>query len=177
MKQIFLLILLLVGMMFAVYWLSIPENANKLFNGGLTDFTSEKKSEDKKVERKNILKIGKNEIIVEIADTENKIRVGLSSHTSLAENSGMLFIFEEQDERPVFWMKWMDFPIDILWIIDWKVSQITANVPTPKEAVQDLDLARYLANSPIDYVLELPAGNAKKLGIKAGDTISLPQNR
>lgn len=177
MKQIFLLILLLVGMMFTVYWLSIPENANKLFNGGLANFTSEKKSEEKKTENKNILKIGKNEIIVEIADTENKRRVGLSSHASLTENSSMLFIFEKQDERPVFWMKGMDFPIDILWINDGKVSQITANVPTPKEALQDSDLPRYLANNPIDYVVELPAGNAKKLGIRVGDTISLPQNR
>lgn len=173
MKQIILLFLLLIGVMFAAYWLSQTGNMGKI---KLANFNfSQESTPEADISNSKIVKIGKNEIKVEIANTDDKRRVGLSEHTSLADDSGMLFVFDKQNERPVFWMKGMEISIDIIWINDGRVAQITSNAPVPKEGTQDSDLPRYLPNDPVDYVLEIPAGQARKKGIKAGDPVEIPQ--
>ena len=52
---------------------------------------------------------------VEVADTLNEREKGLSGKQSLEINKGMLFIFEKETLSG-FWMKDMNFPIDIIWI-------------------------------------------------------------
>lgn len=59
--------------------------------------------------------IGGKKIRVDIADTVVTRTQGLSGRTSLAETDGMLFVFENAD-RYGFWMKDMNFAIDIIWI-------------------------------------------------------------
>ena len=56
-------------------------------------------------------------IAVEIADTPAERKQGLSGRASLPTGTGLLFIFNEQDYHS-FWMKEMNFPIDILWLDD-----------------------------------------------------------
>src|SRR3989304_3569969 len=79
---------------------------------------------------KNI-KIAEINIPVEIADTDEKRTKGLSGKSSLDEKSGMLFVFEKKGIIPIFWMKDMLIPIDMIWIREGKVVKIDKNVPAP----------------------------------------------
>ena len=56
-------------------------------------------------------------VAVEIADTPTEQAKGLSGRASLPAGTGLLFIFDQPDYYS-FWMKEMNFPIDILWLDD-----------------------------------------------------------
>ena len=51
---------------------------------------------------------------VVIADTQEKRTQGLSDSVQLALGTGMLFVFENERNNG-FWMKDMNYPIDIFW--------------------------------------------------------------
>lgn len=90
---------------------------------------------------------------------------GLSGYTSLPSDTGMLFIFPKP-ELPDFWMKDMNFSIDIVWITqNRKVIAVTSDI-SPKTYPKT-----YAPPSSVQFVLELAAGNAKKLGLEAGTTV------
>ncbi len=110
---------------------------------------------------------------VEIADTEEKRRRGLSDRNFMAEDEGMLFYFEAKNPEPVFWMKDTKFNLDLIWIKRNKIVSITQNVPAQKPGTPDKDLPRYSAPSLVDAVLEVNAGFAEKNGIKVGDEVRL----
>jgi uncharacterized protein len=122
--------------------------------------------------RGNSVTINDQRINLTLADTEEKRETGLSGRESLGENEGMLFTFD----RPGFygfWMRDMQFPIDIIFINEDKVITIYEDVPPPSEGEI---LAIYKPEEPADKVLELNAGKVKELGVKKGDTIDLPSN-
>lgn len=171
MKQIVALFILLVAIMFAAAWLSKNDNSAKLFRIVTNNLATE--SPDPALEPKKSIVVGSNVFEIEIADTQEKRQKGLSGRESLEKNTGMLFIFEKQNTRPPFWMKGMLVPIDIVWIDNDKVVQLNTEVPqeTGKEEKQ---LRQYMANQPIDYVLELPAGTVKETKIRVGDRVELP---
>ncbi|MEK7091081.1 MAG: DUF192 domain-containing protein [Patescibacteria group bacterium] len=114
--------------------------------------------------RPHQLSVGSVTINIEIADTENKRQQGLSNHTNLSDQSGMLFIFP-QPGRHSFWMKDMNFPLDFIWIRDGQVVQISTNIPTTQPPVT------LTPDQPVDQVLEVPAGFIDKYGIKVGDDV------
>ena len=121
---------------------------------------------------KNI-KIAEINIPVEIADTDEKRTKGLSGKSSLDEKSGMLFVFEKKGIIPIFWMKDMLIPIDMIWIREGKVVKIDKNVPAPVAGTPDSKLVNYSPGTPIDYVLEVNAGFSDKFKIKTGDSADL----
>ncbi len=114
---------------------------------------------------KNFLIINNTRINIEIADTDTKRVLGLSGRMSLAENSGLLFIFPKPQKVGI-WMKDMNFPIDIVWIdavhtiIDIKQAVSPDTFPTV-----------FYPRTSAMYVLELNAGFIKKHNIKIGDTV------
>ncbi len=109
--------------------------------------------------------INDQEFRAEIADTDEKRVLGLSGRENLPEDSGLLFIFPTSDYYP-FWMKDMNFPIDILWIDEnWTIVDITENVQ-PESYPQT-----FRPQTPAKYVLEINAGLSKDLNIKRGDKI------
>ena len=111
-------------------------------------------------------------IRVLVADTPQERAAGLSGYDGLPEDTGMLFVFPEP-RQPSFWMKGMEFALDIIWIADGRVVQIDASVlPAPKDTPDD-QLPRYRPDEPITHVLELSAGSADRLGITVGDRIAL----
>ena len=118
------------------------------------------------------LQINGKVIKVEVADTAEKRKKGLAGRESLAENEGMLFIFEREERYP-FWMKGLKFPLDFVWIKDNEVVDILENIPPPAKKQKDSDLPIYSAQTAINRVLELNAGTVQKLNIKVGDTVSL----
>lgn len=106
---------------------------------------------------------------VEIADTEELRTQGLSGRASLPSGHGMWFAFEDEAQR-TFWMKNMEFPLDIIWLNNEKeIIGIESQAQPPSEGVNDENLQRYV--SPIDtqFVLEVNAGAAAAIGLEIGD--------
>lgn len=116
---------------------------------------------------KNFIKIGGKEVAVEIVDNDEKRRLGLSGRKSLGKNEGMLFIFS-LPARHSFWMKDMNFPLDIIWINE--NNQILA---VSKNIVPETYPASFSPSEPVKYVLEVNAGWAEKNDIKTGDLLEI----
>ncbi|KKW28351.1 MAG: hypothetical protein A3K06_00395 [Candidatus Doudnabacteria bacterium RIFCSPHIGHO2_01_52_17] len=115
------------------------------------------------------LTLGGQEFLVEIADSPAEQIQGLSGRQSLCETCGMLFVFPEARVRS-FWMKDMNFPLDIIFIRGGKITEVFADVPIPSGG----NIRTVESTEPADQVLELNAGGAKKFGIEPGDPVELP---
>lgn len=111
------------------------------------------------------LAIGESTIYIDVADTVEERAQGLSGKESLAEDMGLLFVFESPD-RPGFWMKDMRFPIDIIWINSRKVVTGVEKDISP-ETYPNV----FRPNEAIKYVLEVQAGFAQRHGIDIGDEV------
>jgi uncharacterized membrane protein (UPF0127 family) len=55
------------------------------------------------------------EIQLRVANNEEERHLGLSYFKSLPQDQGMLFLFDKPGIYP-FWMKGMNFPLDIIWL-------------------------------------------------------------
>ncbi len=103
---------------------------------------------------------------VEVADTEPKREHGLMFRTELAGNQGMIFLFDE--EQPItMWMKNTYIPLDMVFIgSDWRIVHIATDT-------EPLSTDHIPSVQPALRVLEIAGGQAKKLGLAIGDTVSL----
>ena len=117
------------------------------------------------------IKVGEETVNVFVSDTDSARQTGLARHETLEFGQGMLFIFPEENITPAFWMKNVNFPIDIVWINDGAVTQIDTVQPEPD--VSDENLTLYSPGGPIDYVLEVPANFMFEKGLGVGDPIDL----
>jgi uncharacterized protein len=108
-------------------------------------------------------------INVELAQTPSRQEKGLGGRDFLVADSGMLFIFSDLAIR-IFWMKDMEFPLDIIWIKDNTIIGITANVPVP---ISQENLPIYASPAEVNYVLEVNAGFCEKNNFKIGDKANL----
>lgn len=104
-------------------------------------------------------------IALSVADTEAERVRGLSGKERLIDGEGMLFVFTSES-RYRFWMKEMNFPIDIIWLSeDGMIVDMHTDVsPSTYPEV-------FRPREPVRYVLELPAGFAKANNLKIGDRI------
>ena len=109
------------------------------------------------------LKIGVSLLNIEIAKTDLDRERGLSGRVELAENEGLLFIFDREGYYG-FWMKDMNFPIDIAWLDkNKKIIHIEENIlPETYPKI-------FNATSTSLYVLETRAEFFKNSKIKIGD--------
>ena len=108
---------------------------------------------------------------IELADTPEKRVQGLSGRPAVADDYGMLFIFDAED-RHGFWMKDMQVPIDIVWIdADGRIVHI-AHAVAPETYPEVLT-----PPSPARYVLETRAGYAKQQGWETGTQLDLASYR
>lgn len=121
--------------------------------------------EDMNTERQTI-RVGDQELFVEIADTLQLQVRGLSGRPSLGEQEGMLFVYESPQILS-FWMKDMNFAIDIIWIDGNRaITGIIANI-SPDTFPQT-----FSSVSPAQYVLEVPAGWAERHGVAKEDQVT-----
>lgn len=111
---------------------------------------------------------------VEIADTEEKRQTGYMYRPTIGEYNGMLFIFPQPVNYP-FWMKNVEFPLDIIFLSkELKVQDIKSNVPPCKQVdATQKNCPFYGPESTYQYVLEIKGGNAGKLGIIPGTEFSI----
>ncbi|MFH1447887.1 MAG: DUF192 domain-containing protein [Candidatus Micrarchaeota archaeon] len=97
----------------------------------------------------------------EVPMTPQGMQMGLMYREGLCDTCGMLFVFAEEG-RHGFWMKNMQFPIDIIFIDgDWRVVGIAQDVePCRKEPCET-----YVPNADAKYVLEINANSSREHGI------------
>ncbi len=114
--------------------------------------------------------LGGKTFAVDVADTPVLQERGLSGHAPLADNAGMLFVFGAPDKYG-FWMKEMNFPLDIIWISsDYHIVFMEKNLaPRTYPTI-------YYPASPAQYVLEISAGQTDTLNIKIGDAVNFTKN-
>lgn len=118
-------------------------------------------------------RVGGSVFQIEIANTLRSRAQGLSGRTNLKDADGMLFTFQ-MPAAYSFWMKDMNFPLDIVWIRSGAVIGISENAPPPSGKLSSV-LQTYVPPSVVDSVLEINAGLSQKLGLKIGDSAAMVQ--
>ncbi len=114
------------------------------------------------------VKIGDAKVLVELAVTPEEKAKGLMHREYLAEDRGMLFIFENE-RTPSFWMKNTLIPLDMVFInSDNKIVDILVAEPCKKDPCKS-----YTPKADAKYVLELNAGFSERHNAKIGDEVSL----
>jgi uncharacterized membrane protein (UPF0127 family) len=114
------------------------------------------------------ISIGKNNpVIVEIADSDASRAKGLMMRTFLPQGQGMLFVWPEEAPRTM-WMKDTFISLDMIFI------DAQGNIVGIVTDAAPHDLSPLGTDRPARYVLEVPAGDAKRLGLAVGQTLDLP---
>ncbi len=116
------------------------------------------------VEIKGVKIAGQN-IKVELALTETEQIQGLSGRRDLPAKEGMLFVFPQSANYP-FWMKDMNFPIDIIWLDEHKKV-----IYIKRDARPELFPENYGPEEDSKYVLEVVSGFSEKNNLKVGDRV------
>ena len=105
---------------------------------------------------------------VEIANDAFEIARGLMYRTTLAENRGMLFIFEGEQTLS-FTMKNTLIPLSIAFIgSEGRIVDIQDMKPL------DDDPPSYVSARPAQYALEVNQGFFEERGVEVGDRAELP---
>ncbi len=114
-----------------------------------------------------VTKSGRQSFDVEVMRNDADRARGLMYRRSMPANRGMLFDFERA--QPVtMWMKNTYLSLDMVFIrADGTIARIAADT-------EPLSTKVIPSNEPVLAVLELNAGTAAKLGIRAGDRVEHP---
>lgn len=104
-------------------------------------------------------------VAVAVADTPAEREQGLSGTTGLSMSEGMFFIFERDDQHS-FWMKDMEYAIDIIWI-----SAAKKVVYIEKGVAPDTFPHAFTPPTPARYVLEVPAGFSEAHDVRVGSDV------
>lgn len=107
--------------------------------------------------------IGGKNFSLEIASNQTSRELGLGQRNSLAENGGMIFVFDKPGNYG-FWMKDTKFPLDIIWLNDscvvvGKATMTPESFPKP-----------FYPDFPAVYAIELQIGSTSN--IKESDILS-----
>jgi uncharacterized protein len=124
--------------------------------------------EDDRTNRTAVITVGEAAVQADIAGDEAARQRGLSGRRRLAPDAGMLFLLS--DDSPSFWMKGMRFPIDILWIKNGRIVDVSADVPPPAGNGAG-PLPTYSPDAPADRALEVNAGWAARHDVGRGDSV------
>jgi len=145
-------------------------------------YQSSKTFESKDIKQ---VKISGQSIKVELALTPLQQERGLSGRSAIAPDEGMLFVFSGGARR--FWMKDMNFPIDIIWIgEDLRVIYIKKDARPASPELQRGEPESYSPRfgeagpetygpdpslGDAKYVLEVVSGFSEKYNLKEGDKV------
>lgn len=103
------------------------------------------------------------------ATTESQREKGLMNVSSLKENEGMLFVFEN-NERRSFWMKNTLIPLDLILIDDkYNIVDIILDMKPCNTELCPFYTPRY----EYKYAIEINSGEVGKNEIKIGDRVEI----
>jgi uncharacterized membrane protein (UPF0127 family) len=106
---------------------------------------------------------------VEVVSKEDDLERGLMYRASLDQNKGMFFVFTSDDKQQ-FWMKNMQFSLDILWLsLDGRIVYISRDAP----ACTADPCPVYTPSQAARYVLEVNSGYTTAHQWKVGDKLDL----
>jgi uncharacterized protein len=101
---------------------------------------------------------------VEVAVTPEEHARGLMYRSRLADDAGMVFVFE-QPAIQRFWMKNTLIPLDMIFIgKDRRIVGVVENAAPETESER-------MVGAPSQYVLEIGGGLSAKLGIRRGEQV------
>ncbi|MBU2525004.1 MAG: DUF192 domain-containing protein [Bacteroidetes bacterium] len=102
---------------------------------------------------------------IEIADDDFEVQTGLMYRPSMAQDQGMLFIFQNEDFHS-FYMKNTLIPLDIIFVdAQYQIVNIHKNA-------QPMNEASLPSEKPVQYVLEVNGGMSDAWGLQPGDILS-----
>jgi len=104
---------------------------------------------------------------VEVADTAITRTQGLSGRDTLEKGTGVLFVFDTPGQYG-FWMKDMNFPIDILWFDENKEL-----VEVTRDVQPDTYPEVFYPKAPILYALEVNVGEFPERSLTLGTYFEL----
>ncbi|MFZ2205189.1 MAG: DUF192 domain-containing protein [Minisyncoccia bacterium] len=113
------------------------------------------------------IKIAGQKLKIDLALNQQTQEQGLSGRNSLREDEGMLFVFEKPSHN-LFWMKDMNFPIDMIWI-----NEDLHVVYIKKNAKPESFPESFGPDENTKYVLEVVSGFGDKNNLKEGDSVEL----
>jgi len=116
------------------------------------------------------MRIGSTTVYASVADTPEARTKGLSGTPYLPLGVVKLFVFDESKEWS-FWMKDMNYAIDIVWVNDQGV------VVHIESAVSPASYPNTVAPPvPAKYVIELQSGFVRDNKVSVGDMVVLPRS-
>lgn len=102
---------------------------------------------------------------LERVNAPQELKKGLSGRKSIPEHQGMLFTFETPGMY-CFWMRDMNFPIDIIWL-DSEKRVVTVKENLKPETYPD----NFCPDTAAQYVIEVNTGIARKALISEGSQL------
>jgi uncharacterized membrane protein (UPF0127 family) len=108
-------------------------------------------------------------IRAEVEVTPIDMQKGMMFRDSLPRGRGMLFVHDKPGMYP-YWMFQVKIPLDMLWMdASRNVVEISADTPPCKSKASECP--NYGGHQDAQYVLELGGGEARRLGLRVGDTL------
>ena len=108
---------------------------------------------------------GSHTVTVEIADDPTERATGLMNRLELAEDTGMLFIWDA-DSSDSFWMKNTYISLDMLFI------DVNGMIVFVKEDATPLSTELITPTQSYRYVLEVNAGFTDSTGVAVGNSVA-----
>lgn len=109
-------------------------------------------------------------VAIEIADTDSTRQRGLMQRYEIPERTGMLFIFPYAQQQ-TFYMANTPRSLDIMYFgPDSALINVAANT-------RPFDVSTLVSEGPAQFVLEMPAGFARRHGLVPGDRIRWTDRR
>ncbi|WP_095090730.1 DUF192 domain-containing protein [Mesorhizobium sophorae] len=113
-----------------------------------------------------VTKGGDRSFSIEVANTAAEREAGLMYRQDMADDHGMLFVFDIQ-QQVGFWMQNTPMPLDLIFVgQDGKIRAIKHGEPQSEAIISP--------GVPVRFVLELKAGTAARKGIEYGDLLRHP---
>jgi uncharacterized protein len=114
-------------------------------------------------------------LTVELAVTPEQKTMGLMERRQLAENAGMLFVYDStQPPDAGFWMFRTRIPLDIAFLDSVGIVRATRAM-VPCETVLAEGCPTYSPDVPYRYALEVNSGYFQRHGITVGSAARLPK--
>ncbi len=113
--------------------------------------------------------LGEKSYFFEIVNSSTSRILGLSGRDEIGSD-GLLFVFNKKDFHSI-WMKEMKFNIDLIWIVDGEVVDITYGLQAPLNYEALETLPTYSPSVPIDILIEVNEGFVEEKNINIGDRL------
>lgn len=114
-----------------------------------------------------------NSLKIWLARTHQEKAKGLMYVDSMADDQGMLFVYESPQIMS-FWMKNTKIPLDLVFFTENLEINGWIKCMQPGYGRPERALEHYVSELPAQYALELNAGSIERLALKHGDRLEIP---